>query len=166
MAVSNDTSSTQSPQVCASDNLRELRSTSGMSRRELLKNLQAHGVEMHTNSLRRIEDGEQPMKVHEAQAFAAIFNIGLEQFITQPINNKAAKVRDALHKLRASRLDLSRALDAYLNMREDLHGEFVSGNFPPVEQLEESKLLAEYLEIDSEILDTIKSMSTHFGFSI
>lgn len=153
----------RTPENYTSENLRELRNTSGMSRRELLEKLQEHGVEMHANSLRRIEDGEQPMKIHEAQAFAAIFNIGLEQFIIQPINSEVAKVREALARVLTNRMRIAHLLDSHLSLREKLRGQIEAGEFLPPEQLEASKQLADALALDTSVVGEVEALAKHFG---
>lgn len=76
-------------------NLRKLRSESGMSRQELLDRLESYGIKMHANTIRRIEAGEQPIKVREAVAISEIFAIDLNALVTQPLLEADAMVSNA-----------------------------------------------------------------------
>lgn len=82
-------------------NIRACRRYAEMSRADLLKELESYGIYLHQSSLKRIEDGEQPVKVHEAVAFARIFDVGLEDFITTPLDEDEGKLATLLRKYRS-----------------------------------------------------------------
>lgn len=79
------------PRNYASTNVRELRAAFRMSRRALVEALGDRGVNLHQTSLRRIEEGEQSVKIEEAIAFADVFCMDLEEFITKPLYSKRAQ---------------------------------------------------------------------------
>lgn len=73
-------------------NLRKLRSNKEMSRQELASHLAEFGIHLHVNSLKRIEDGDQPMKLQEAVAFSKVFQIELEDFVFSPVDVIGAEI--------------------------------------------------------------------------
>ncbi|AIK86030.1 hypothetical protein CGLAR1_12535 [Corynebacterium glutamicum] len=153
----------EQPENYTAENLRELRDTSKMSRQTLIEKLRSLGIDMHANSLRRIEEGSQPMKIHEAVAFAQIFKIGLEQFITQPINSEAAKVREALAHLVSTRMRLETLLLHLMQIRDDYQQKIEAGEFMPPEQLKASARLASTISADEPVIADIERLSRHFG---
>lgn len=80
----------------SSQNLRELRKNADFSRREIIEKLADQGVKMHPTTLRRIEDGEQTMKVTEAKAVAEIFGMTLDDLVDEPINEGEAGLRSRM----------------------------------------------------------------------
>lgn len=88
----------------AAINLKALRTAANMSRQALIDGIkEKNGLTLHSTSLRRIEEGEQPMKVNEAMHFANFFEVPLDAFIESPIDNSYTEVRADL-KTYASRL--------------------------------------------------------------
>lgn len=126
----------QQPANFTVQNLRELRKQTGMSRRALIERLGEHGIEMHPNSLRRIEEGHQPMKIHEAQAFAEIFKIGLAEFVTQPVNTSAAHVQVATEELMSTMRALWSDITDFLAATSELNGILNDPTLPPPERSE------------------------------
>ena len=84
----------------AAVNVRELRKQSGLSRQSIVDRLGEYGVSLHTTSLRRIEEGQQAVKIEEAQAFADLFGLGLAEFISSPVNPEIARSEQAVVKYR------------------------------------------------------------------
>ena len=130
-------------------NLRALRDSSGMSRRALIERLKQLGIEMHANSLRRIEDGDQPMRVQEAQAFAEIFNVTLEDFVAKPIDpaGRLGFVKDVVER---DMFTLSSQARTFISARNKMIEVLESGNFPPPEQSAAVNALLEFFRDSQE----------------
>lgn len=84
----------------APENVRELRRQSGLSRQAVVDRLGEWGVSLHPTSLRRIEEGQQAVKIEEAQAFAYIFGLSLTDLISHPVNPGIARSQQAVAKYR------------------------------------------------------------------
>lgn len=69
----------------AADNLKALRSQYGLSRDKVVSMLEERGISLHVNSLRRIEEGLQPLKLQESIAFADIYGITINELIESPL---------------------------------------------------------------------------------
>lgn len=83
----------------SAQNLLTLRQRAGFSRREFLELLEQKGVKMHATTLRRIEEGEQDMKVYEALAACAVFDVELQDFVSSPINPVESVARGRMKAL-------------------------------------------------------------------
>lgn len=96
-------------------NVRELRGQSGLSRQAVVNRLAECGVSLHSTSLRRIEEGQQAVKIEEAQAFAEIFQVDLADFITKPVNPTIARMDHSIIQYREELKALSgQLLDAVI----------------------------------------------------
>ena len=84
------------PVSYAAINVRELRKQAGVSRQTIVDRLAEYEVPLHTTSLRRIEEGQQAVKIEEAQAFSEIFQVDLADFITKPVNPTVAKMEQSV----------------------------------------------------------------------
>lgn len=104
-------------------NVRELRKQAGLSRQAVVDRLAAYEVPLHTTSLRRIEEGEQAVKIEEAQAFAAIFQVDLADFITKPVNPTIAKMEQSIihyrEQLKALNSQLLAVVEAWNQIVEE-----------------------------------------------
>lgn len=73
--------------------------------------------------MRRIEGGQQAVKIEEAQAFAAIFQVDLADFITKPVNPTIAKTEQAtIHyreQLKALSAQLLEVVEAWNQIIEE-----------------------------------------------
>lgn len=69
----------------AAENLKSLRSQNELSRDRVITLLKERGVSLHVNSLRRIEEGLQPLKLQEAIAFSDIYGITIDELINSPL---------------------------------------------------------------------------------
>lgn len=70
----------------AAANLKALRSQWELSRDRVISLLEERGISLHVNSLRRIEEGLQPLKLQESIAFADIYGITLDELINSPMD--------------------------------------------------------------------------------
>lgn len=94
----------------AAANLKKLRESKKLSRQNLIDELKKDGLSIHATSLRRIEEGEQPMKVNEASHFASYFGISLDQFIEIPIDEGFVMLQRDLALIDSAREKLESAL--------------------------------------------------------
>ncbi|MDN6739186.1 MAG: hypothetical protein L0L74_03660 [Corynebacterium casei] len=69
----------------AAANLKALRSQWGLSRDRVVSMLEERGISLHVNSLRRIEEGVQPLKLQESIAFADIYGMTISDLIDSPL---------------------------------------------------------------------------------
>ncbi|MBY0797278.1 helix-turn-helix domain-containing protein [Corynebacterium parakroppenstedtii] len=84
-------------------NIKALRGYMGMSRAELLRQLEDdYGISLHQSSLKRIEDGEQPVKAYEAVALSEIFDIELHKLVTEPLEDETANLNALTRKYRSA----------------------------------------------------------------
>ena len=83
----------------AAQNIAELRNQSKMSRRALVQLMEQRGVRLQETSLKRIEDGNQSVKIEDAIAIADIFGQDLESFITQPVDHQMSGIMAESTKL-------------------------------------------------------------------
>ncbi|HJG64871.1 helix-turn-helix domain-containing protein [Corynebacterium stationis] len=87
----------------AAENLKSLRSQHGLSRDRVIALLNERGISLHVNSLRRIEEGEQPLKLQEVVAFSDIYGLTIDELINSPLawpeTNFAFEKRDGEAKL-------------------------------------------------------------------
>lgn len=103
-------SASKRPVNYSAANIRELRKQAGLSRQAIVDRLAAYDVPLHTTSLRRIEEGQQAVKIEEAQAFAEIFEIDLADFIAKPVNPIVAKIEHSIINYREELKALSEQL--------------------------------------------------------
>ncbi|MGP5242519.1 hypothetical protein [Corynebacterium flavescens] len=99
-----------SDETYAAANLKTLRESKNLSRQNLIDEMKEHGLNLHSTSLRRIEEGIQPMKVNEASHFADYFGITLDQLVERPIDEKFAALQRDLNLLLDAYGDLEKAL--------------------------------------------------------
>lgn len=89
------------PATFGPENLKSLRLTAGLSRREFIEQMKAAtGVELHQTSLQRLESGEQTMKASEAVAIADFFKVSLDQLLREPADQVAADIRRKTQELK------------------------------------------------------------------
>ncbi|CAM5331642.1 helix-turn-helix domain-containing protein [Corynebacterium variabile] len=82
------------PTTYGPENLKSLRLTAGLSRREFIEQMrETTGLELHQTSLQRLESGEQTMKASEAVAIADFFKVSLDQLLREPADQVAAEIR-------------------------------------------------------------------------
>lgn len=132
----------------AAANIKELRKETGMSRRELVDKLAERGVSLHQTSLRRVEEGEQAVKIEEAIAMADIFGMTLEQFVTSPVDRRTAFLENWRKNLKRSRNLAGEALHNWNNEREIALARLESGEFGPLEQSASVKEIHELVHLD------------------
>lgn len=104
----------------SSENLKTLRQLTGMSRKALLEKMEEAGVAMHATTLKRIEDGEQPMKANEAARFAELFGVGLDDFITRPMDERTAEIQSALLRHHEAMEDFQRSGNRMMSTYREL----------------------------------------------
>ena len=118
----------------AAINIRKLRTNKGMSRQEMTEKLSDLGIQMHVNSLRRIEEGNQPIKLFEAIAFAEMFQMGLEQLVSSPLDPIEANVTKHFLELEYKIVEL---MHKYAELQVSFGGAEIfwkSSDIPPAEQ--------------------------------
>lgn len=129
----------------SSENLRELRKNADFSRREILEKLENLGVKMHPTTLRRIEDGEQNMKVHEARAVAEIFGMTLNDLVDAPVNADEAEIRTRMFLLKTHEDSMMFTRHSWLLAWDDLTEHLGQGKVRP-NQSKVTRDAQQYLE--------------------
>lgn len=148
----------QQPVNYSNENVRELRNRAGLSRQALVDKLAERGVSLHQTSLRRIEEGSQAVKIEEAQAFAEIFNLSLEEFITRPVDSKAAELRALIQGCRANLENMQNNFSA-LHLSLDTLRELVQGeSTPPPERSALTAEAVKLMELCQEVLDDAQGL--------
>lgn len=116
------------------ENLRQFRDKTKMSRQRLSDLLSERGISLHSNSIKRIEDGIQPLKLDEAVALTEIFSVNLNDFVYQPVGGIEAEVgaariahESAINELRQA---VDKAIDTYVELGQLLD----SPEVPPAPQ--------------------------------
>lgn len=140
----------------SSENLRELRKNAGFSRRELLEKMEGMGVKMHPTTLRRIEDGDQNMKVHEAQAVAEIFGMSLDDLVSDPINEGEADIRSRLLLLKISEDMLMMNRHNWLEVLAGLADHIADGGVHP-NQSKVTRDALQYMQDTVQLRDWLRS---------
>lgn len=131
----------------SSANLVELRKRAGFSRREFLEKLEAEeGVKLHPTTLRRIEDGEQPMKVPEALAVSSVFGIDLDDFVAAPIRPEEALIRGVLGTYEERETAAVNALLSFRTAHRRLVAVLEDPELPAPNQSQAARMLAETIE--------------------
>lgn len=103
----------------AAVNLKALRTAANMSRQSLIDEIkEKNGLTIHSTSLRRIEEGEQPMKVNEAMHFANFFEVPLDAFIEAPIGHSYTEIQADLKTYYSRRYSLRLELEAWAAWHE------------------------------------------------
>lgn len=103
----------------AAINLKALRAAANMSRQALIDGLkEKNGLTLHSTSLRRIEEGEQPMKVDEAMYFADFFDVPINAFIEAPIGHSYTEIQADLKTYYSRRYSLGLELGAWAAWHE------------------------------------------------
>lgn len=103
----------------AAVNLKSLRTAANMSRQALIDGIkESNGLTLHSTSLRRIEEGEQPMKVNEAMHFANFFEVPLDAFIEAPIGHSYTEIQADLKTYDSRRYSLRMELGAWVAWHE------------------------------------------------
>ena len=103
----------------AAVNLKALRTAANMSRQALIDGIkESNGLTLHSTSLRRIEEGEQPMKVNEAMHFANFFEVPLDAFIEAPIGHSYTEIQADLKTYDSRRYSLRMELGAWVALHE------------------------------------------------
>lgn len=110
-------------------NIRACRRYRDMSRAQLLSELKDYGISLHQSSLKRMEDGEQPVKVHEALALSQIFDLELYDLVAKPLDGDEGMLAAAVSKYKSvvSRLTFANwqaieARDELEKAVKDFHG--------------------------------------------
>lgn len=143
--------STKKPKDYSGSNVRELRKLGGYSRNEITKRLEEFDVHMHQTSLRRIEEGQQPLKIVEALAFCEIFKVTLKELITRPVDPTSAMVEGQLRKAKSALGTIFNA-HSYLTFAvHELNKMLKDDNLPPAEQSQSVREAKAWLE---ELLDS------------
>lgn len=104
----------------AAQNIAELRNQSKMSRRALVQLMEQRGVRLQETSLKRIEDGNQSVKIEEAIAIAEIFGQDLESFLTQPIDYQMSGLMAEATTLERLFEALAEDIESAISCRKDL----------------------------------------------
>lgn len=107
-----------------SENLRRLRDERGISRRKLQQLLEDAGVPIHVTTLKRIEEGTQPVKIDDLVALAGIYAVSLEELTTS--TDPRAEVEQLMREAAAigRRADAPlRDLVAVMGELERFHGD-------------------------------------------
>lgn len=141
----------QQPVNYSAANVRDLRSMAGMSRRELVEKLSERGVSLQQTSLRRIEEGQQSVKIEEAQAFSDIFNIDLVDFITKPVNPVEARLQATIQGVDHQLERLTGAAKSLIAFRLHILRLLQDEDTPPAEQ---SASVRELVKIYDELKPT------------
>jgi len=103
----------------AAVNLKALRTAANMSRQSLIDEIkEKNGLTIHSTSLRRIEEGEQPMKANEAMHFANFFEVPLDAFIEAPIGHSYTEIQADLKTYYSRRYSLRLELEAWAAWHE------------------------------------------------
>ena len=103
----------------AAINLKALRTAANMSRQALIDGIkEKNGLTLHSTSLRRIEEGEQPMKVNEAMHFASFFEVPLDVFIKAPIGHAYTEIQADLKTYDSRRYYLRLQLGSWVAWHE------------------------------------------------
>lgn len=101
-------------------NIRACRKYADMSRAQLLKELEKYGISLHQSSLKRMEDGDQPVKVHEALALSEIFDVELYDFVSEPLNGSEGKLNALTSRYRSAITGVLTATWAAIESRDNL----------------------------------------------
>ena len=119
-----------------------------------------YGVSLPTTSLRRIEEGSQRMKLEEAMALARIFHMGLEEFITEPVNGDLARLMTENRRVVAARRGMKAGVLNYQVIFDELPA--ILDSVAPEHKESSLYLYLEHvLEEDAPIADYIKALNAH-----
>lgn len=142
----------------SSQNLLELRSNAKLSRRAFLDRLDEHGVKMHPTTLRRIEDGEQNLKVSEALAVAAVFDITLDKLVTAPIDEREAVLISYLRGAQAFQEALIGTASDWINMCDEMPKLLTDPAMPKPNNSKPARDLQAYIEATAKLREWFRSM--------
>lgn len=138
-----------------------------MSRRELVGKLADHGISLQQTSLRRIEEGQQAVKIEEAQAFAEIFQIDLTEFITKPVNPVEARLRTKIQHIEERADSLVSHAYSFFVARHSALDTLKEEDVPPAEQSSTVRELQELHSATYELarasVEVITAPSNHFS---
>ncbi|MGO2612857.1 helix-turn-helix domain-containing protein [Corynebacterium flavescens] len=144
-------------------NLKKLRTDAGMSRSDLLRELKSRGVGVHMTTLRRLEEGQQQMKVEELIAICDVFEMTLDQFVHQPIDETTARLTEILRDLRQTRAGLSFQLSALHHELQRLDQVLSEPETPAASQSAIVKEMTELLDYDTPYRDRVEDLLHHFS---
>lgn len=136
-------------------NIRACRRYAEMSRADLLKELESYGIYLHQSSLKRIEDGDQPVKVHEAVALARIFEVGLEDFITTPLDEDEGQLSTLLRKYRSDIAELAAVNWSAMESRKRLSEAVENYTAPTSPAKREAEALLDFDDVLSEAMHSL-----------
>lgn len=156
----------QKPVNHSAANVRALRNMSDMSRRELVERLADYGISLQQTSLRRIEEGQQAVKIEEAQAFAKIFHIDLADFITKPVDPVEAEVQARIQHVEERLNSLVSVALTFISARHSANSLLREEGIPPAEQSASVKELAQLYEDLRETADACVTLieTAHANF--
>lgn len=147
-----------SDETYAAANLKALRESKNLSRQNLIDELKERGLNLHSTSLRRIEEGIQPMKVSEASHFANYFGISLDQLIEVPIDENFVALQRNLDLLLDAHRNLEKALYEFICDTKIVRNFY--GDKPPVkaEPKGDFDLLFELLEKGEPLIPRLEEI--------
>lgn len=139
----------------SAENLRRLRASSGNSRKDMIEYLSTFGLEMHETTLRRIENGVQPMKAAEIIAVCKTFGMDVEEFLTKPVNPEEAYLSDLLAKVTASRDEADRWLGNFANQVKKVSRMVEDGSIPPSTKSQAARELRDFKDQYQDLLPVV-----------
>ena len=137
-----------SASVAAAQNIARLRSDHGWSRREFLHRLQQQGITMQSTALRRIEAGEQRIRLDEADAIAKIFDITLDDLIASA--DPTVQADEAAEAAQRQGRAAGRRLRSFRYGLEEVHTELQA-----VEATHQVQIIREWLNAAIRSIDDI-----------
>lgn len=90
---------TEGPEVAFGQRVRELRLARGWSQEDLAERLTALGFQFHQTQIGKMENGGRPIRLNEAGALAAIFEVPLPDLIATPVLGTSDPIYDQIAEL-------------------------------------------------------------------
>lgn len=90
---------TEGPEVAFGQRVRELRLARGWSQEDLAERLTALGFQFHQTQIGKLENGGRPIRLNEAGALAAIFEVPLPDLIATPVLGTSDPIYDQIAEL-------------------------------------------------------------------
>lgn len=101
-------------------NVKRAREEKGWSRAEVLRRLADMGIDMYAMTIKRIEDGEQAAKVHEAVGLARVFDTTVEELEHVAPDTLGDELEQAARVLRRARANAVDSVEALIEAEKDL----------------------------------------------
>lgn len=120
---------------------------------------------MHMTTLKRIEDGEQPMKIDELLVFSQFFDVSLDQLVSLPIDLETRKIKMLKNQTESARFDLGIFADMYLFKLGEIERTLNHPESPSARQSSTIRDLEAILERDQEIIPLIEQICSHLDES-